>query len=184
MATILQRSPQRADLRGFVLATSLLGMILTTIATVAIGRLWPVGFGALVAALSLALGMWRPQSFLMPYRVFNRLAADVSRLTATAVGLVSFYFVIGSASLAGSRLQRAKPARVHSGWRRREPVEVTSLWKGPMKRQPHGWVSDYASWASSGERLWAWCLLPFLMMLSAVALEDDDIVSEGNYTLF
>jgi hypothetical protein len=53
-----------------------------------------------------------------------------------------------------------------------------------MKRQPHGWVSDYAAWASSGERLWASCLLPFLMILSAVALEDDDIVSEGNYTLY
>ena len=184
MATILDRSPQRADLRGFVLATSLLWMILTAIATVGIGSVWPVGFGALMAAISLALGMWRPQSFLLPYRVFNRLGADVSRLTATAVGLVSFYFVIGSASLVGSRLQRAKPLGLHSGWRRREPVEITSLWRAPSRRQPHGWVSDYASWVSSSERLWAWCLWPFLMILSAVELEDEDIVSEGNYTLY
>ena len=184
MTTILVRSPQRADLRGFVFATTLLWFILTATVSVVTGHVWAVGFGALTAAVFTMLGLWRPQSFLWSYRVFNRLAAEVYRLTAIAVGLVCFYFVIGAASLSASRLQRAKPAGSASGWRRREPLEVTSLWQSQTRKQAHGWVRGYASWATNGGRVWAWCLLPFLMILSTLQLEDEDAPSSGNYTLY
>ena len=185
MATIcLDRSPQRADLRGFVIATAVVGCTLAASVTVATGRVWPAAVGALTAALFVAIGLWRPKTFLWPYRVFNRLASDVSRLTAIAVRLVCFYLVIGGAGLVASRLQQAKPAELTSGWRRRGPLEITSLWQSPTRRQPRGWVRDYVSWGTTGANLWVWCLLPFLMVLSTVEVEDEGAVPTGNYTLY
>jgi hypothetical protein len=185
MATIrLDRSPQRADLKGFVVANALLWFGLAAGVTLVTGRTWPVGVGALTAAMLLAVGLWRPQACLWPYRIFNRLATDVSRLTAIAVRLVCFYLVIGSAGLVASRLQRARPAEKTSGWRQRGPVEITTLWRSPTIRRPNGWVRNYASWATTGTHLWVSCLLPFLMILSTVDAEEEGAVSSGNYTLY
>ncbi|MGH9147239.1 MAG: hypothetical protein ACRD1Q_11055 [Vicinamibacterales bacterium] len=185
MATIrLERSPQRADLKGFAVATALLWCVLAASVTVWTGIVWPVVIAALTSAMSVAIGLWRPEHFLLPYRVFNKLASMVSRLTAAAVRLVCFYLVIGGAGLVRSRLQQGKPDGPTSGWQPRGPLEITSLWQSPTRRRPNGWVRNYASWATTGANLWVWCLLPFLLILSTVELEDEGVTSTGNYTLY
>ena len=185
MATIrLERSPQRADLKGFVVATAMLWCVLTAGATVGTGLVWPIAIAALASAMLVALGVWRPEIFLLPYRVFNKLASMVSRLTAAAVRLVCFYLVVAGAGLVRSRVQKGKPDGPTSGWRPRGPLEINSLWKSPTKRRPNGWVRNCASWATTSPHLWVWCLLPFLMILSTVELDDEGAVSTENYTLY
>jgi hypothetical protein len=185
MATnFLDRSPQRADLRGFAVAAILLWLLVAAGASVLTGSRWVFGVAALVSMSVLALALWRPRLCLLPYRIFNRLTTDVSRVTAAAVRLVSFYLIIGGAGLVASRLQRAKPAEVTSGWQRRGPVEVTTLWRSPAIKRSRGWVRDYMSWASKWTNLWVWCLLPFLMILSTVEVEEENAVRSGNYTLY
>jgi hypothetical protein len=185
MATIhLDRSPQRADLRGFAVAAILLWLLVAAGASVLTGSRWVFGVAALVSMSVLTLALWRPRLCLLPYRIFNRLTTDVSRVTAAAVRLVSFYLIIGGAGLVASRLQRAKPAEVTSGWQRRGPVEVTTLWRSPAIKRSRGWVRDYMSWASKWTNLWVWCLLPFLMILSTVEVEEENAVRSGNYTLY
>jgi hypothetical protein len=185
MATIhLDRSPQRADLRGFAVAATLLWLFVAAGVSVLTGHRWVPGVAALASMSVLTLALWRPQLCLLPYQIFNRLTTDVSRVTAAAVRLVSFYLIIGGAGLVASRLQRATPAEVTSGWQRRGPVEVTTLWRSPAGTRSRGWVRDYTSWAGKWTNLWVWCLLPFLMILSTVEVEEESAVSSGNYTLY
>jgi hypothetical protein len=185
MATIhLDRSPQRADLRGFAVAATLLCLVVAAGVSALTGYHWVLAVAAITSMSVLALALWRPRHCLLPYRIFNRLTADVSRVTAAAVRLVSFYLIIGGAGLVASQLQRAKPVEVTSGWQRRGPVEVTTLWRSPASKRSRGWVRDYTSWASKWTNLWVWCLLPFLMILSTVEVEEESAVSSGNYTLY
>jgi hypothetical protein len=180
----LARSPQRADLRGFVVATAALWIGLAIVVTVITGSYWALSVGLLTAGGYLALGLWRPGTCHWLYRVFNRLASTVGRLTAIAVRFVCFHLVLRSVGLMGSRLQRARPARMISGWQPRGGLEVTLLKGSKTRGRRHGWVRDYASWASSGSNCWVWCLLPFLVVLSTVELDDENGVSAGNYTLY
>jgi hypothetical protein len=185
MPTIrLVRSPQRADLRSFAVATAVLWVMLAATASVATRRIWPIGVAGLTAVTIVALGVWRPQRLLWPYRMFNGLASPVSRLTAAAVRWVCFYVIIGGAGLAGSRLQQVRTAGLTSGWRRRGRLEITTMWQSTTVRRPNGWVRDYAKWAITRTNRWAWCLLPFLMILSTVEAEEEDELSGGNYTLY
>jgi hypothetical protein len=180
----LDRSPQRADLKSFAVATAVLCVMLAATATIATGRIWPVGVAGLTALTIVTLGVWRPQGLLWPYRVFNGLASPVSRLTATAVRWVCFYVIVGGAGLAGSRLRQVRPAGLTSGWHRRGRLEITTMWQSTTVRRPNGWVRDYARWATTRTNLWAWCLLPFLMILSTVQVGEEDELSGGNYTLY
>jgi hypothetical protein len=186
MATIhLDRSPQRADLRGFVVAVALLWLIVAAVVSVLTGYRWPVGVAALTSAGALVPGLWRPRLCLLPYRIFNRLTTDVSRVMAAAVRWVSFHMVIGGAGLVASRLQQTKPAGINSGWQRRGPIEIRTMWRSPAGKRSRGWVRNYMSWASTLTNLWVWCLLPLLMILSTVEAEEEDgAAPSGNYSLY
>jgi hypothetical protein len=178
---------RRATLRSFWLALSVVGGLLLSLlaALVTSGSFaWGIGL-AFVFALP---GVLWPEMISLPYRVWNRLARDFARYASLLVMGICFYLVLGAVSRTGSSLSLTRSSLGASLW-----VPHTTLVPATYINQ-HGivsentrsqdWIATLASWGRSSGNLWACCLLPFLILLSVFATEQETNVPTDIYTLF
>jgi hypothetical protein len=120
--------------------------------------------------------------------VWNRLARDFARYASLLVMGICFYLVLGAVSRTGSSLSLTRSSLGGSWW-----VPRTTLVPATYINQ-HGivsenarsqdWIAALASWGQSSGNLWACCLLPFLILLSLFATEQETSVPTDIYTLF
>lgn len=142
---------------------------------------WAVGLAALFAAMAVPL---LNENFARRlYHAWNnRIAGSVSKY-ATAILLRICLFVIFSAvGRTGSRFALG-PIASSTMWLSKKSVECAReqllLWQGTP-----GWIRSYFSWAFRSGNSWAVVLIPFLVLLRMVSVEQQR-TSEGNiYTLF
>ncbi len=178
---------RRATLRSFWLAFNVVGgLSLSLFASVFVPEAFAWGIGlAVVVAL---LGFLRPEMTVLPYRLWNRLAQDFARVAALFVMWICFYLVLGAVSRTGSSLSLTRPSLGESLWAPRQTLEP------PTYRAQHGisteniasqdWFSALTAWGKVSGNLWACCLVPFLVLLSVFATEQETSVPTDTYTLF
>jgi hypothetical protein len=181
--------PPRTWLQSFWITLSLAaGSILGTFCALVIAPRWSVS-GMVFALLMAVPGSLRPRIASRPYRLWNLLARRFVRLARFWVTGVCFYIICTSVGLTGSRARLAQPAANETLWVARTAstptTDVHHHNGAPPEFAQKGWIRAYFTWAQQSGNLWALCLLPFLIILSA--LENDQAqnpVAANVYTLF
>jgi len=162
-------------------------------AGVLIGVLWPLplsvgSFGlGIILALTLALpGLLWPFLVSVPYRVWNKLAREFARWTRPLIIGICYVIFIAVGRM-GTSLRLAPPTSTESRWVTRRtlaPATYVSQYSVPLKESSQKWIPTFLSWAVHSGNLWACCLLPFLVLLSVVKTDQEDIFPADIYTLF
>jgi len=186
----LPSSPTAVWLRSFWLVMSLSsGLLVGALAALFFSAPWFTP--GIIAALGLALpGLMWPQSVSMPYRAWNKLAYLYTRYASNGLLLIWFYLVFRAVGHSGSSsLRLVRPLAAKSLWVPREVQTVT-----PSHGSQHttieealhrSWVSAFLTWATSTSNWWAYCLLPFFMLLAPLVREHEDSPSPvDTYPLF
>lgn len=180
---------RRACLRSFLFVITLLsGLCVTSVLALLVPR-WFAASAMLTLVLTV-VGLLRPHEWTMWlfYRVWNEIA---SRWASCARGIllgICYYVVFVAVGRTGSSLSLERTHPAHSCWVPRitlAPAAYGSQSRLPIGEFPQkGWITNVFSWAARSGNLWACGLLPFLILLSALATDEESEVSDNIYTLF
>jgi hypothetical protein len=185
----LPSPPRLALLKSFWLVTSLGGgLFVAALASLFVPIGWAVTAVAL-AAIVAWLGFRRPRIAVRPYRTWDKLARTYARYARGWLLLSCFYVVFLAVGRAGSTIRLLPPTAPKSLW---IPWEIHAAaapesCRGVAEEQglPRGWVAPFLRWATRTGNWWAYCLVPFLALLSALDTEHEErAFPAGIYTLF
>ncbi len=185
---ILPSPPRRAWLMSFWFVISLSsGFLLGALSRLLGSPLWFL-MGMILAMLLAALGLIRPAIVRVSYRVWNDLARFYSRAAGLLLKGICFYGIFVPAGWVGSSLLITRPISSRSLWMPRqthEPTKYTSQYDALDEDYPHrGWISTLLLWARRSGNIWALFVLPSLILLSALQLDEESSSPSGIYTLF
>lgn len=142
----------------------------------------------LVAVPVLALpGLLWPQVAIPAYAVWNKLAAEFSRLSRTWLMGICFYVIVVAVGRSGASLRLSRPDSGQSLWVLRPD---SSAARNGFERvvatdeSSKSWISNFIKWSGRSRNLWACGVLPFLVLLSVLDPEPDNTVPKEIYTLF
>jgi hypothetical protein len=190
MAIVLPNLNRRAWRRGFWVTLALVLGVMTGVVLWGLSP-WQRAAAALITTgVAAAPGLLRPRLASMPMQIWNRLARLFAHAATAWITAVCFYVVVralGRGQVSSLRLTEAaagqslwapwQDAAGHAGSGAAGIVAVPS----PAR----GWAGDVAAWARSSGNLWAWCLLPFLLVLAALETGGDvEAPPPGIYTLY
>jgi len=170
----LPNKTRRSWLRSFWLVVSAtIGLTVAVPLAVFVSAEW-FGIGVLAALIIAVPGLLWPKVVDKPYRSWNRLALYYARVASLYVKLISFHFVIVMARRSESGLILGDPGDTMSGWQPREPLALAAYKSlhDVVKTQgfhKKGWIPTYLSWAMGTRQLHAVLLLPYIMLLRALA---------------
>lgn len=176
----LPKPPRRAYLRAFwiLLSTVATGMLF------ALGSFFPIlrleGFGLVIPFLFLLVGIMWPGVASLPYRVWNRLVPLISRGLQAYLLSILYFVVFSAVGKAGSNLvlRRADP---RNGWL---PYSEAINTCAETSHPSAGWIRNYLKWATQSPNGWLYVLLPFLLLVSALELEEEKAPPTNIYTLY
>ena len=179
--------PTRSSLRIFWLLICLCAGFLISVLSAPLLSHGSLSLGTFLA-LGLALpGLLWPFSISVPYRLWNKLAREFARWARASIMAICYVIFI-AVSATGTSLNLDRPPSTQSRWIRRGTVapaayisQDSGTWKGSSEK---GWIFAFLSWAVRSGALWACCLLPFLVLLSAFDTEQEYSVPTNIYTLF
>lgn len=189
MKTIfLPLRPRRAFLTSFGLTIALLGMLMMAAISWQRGSLPLLAVGAF-ATLALAVSAkLRPEWWVLPYRVWNKVARLYAPVARAYILLVCYYTIFPVLRLLGSTLTSSPASSSESAWVQRGTLPVTMYGSQHHTAQEqagvYGWVRSYASWAMRSRQPWALALLPFLILISLLETVEETSYPVDIYTLF
>lgn len=179
--------PRRAWLKSFGLIMSLLSLLGFSVAASRFQSTPVMACGVCIAVgLAVVASLW-PRFWMVPYRVWNKLARLYGQFARVYL-LRLCYLVVSAAGLGGQSRDFARDGRAGSGW-----IPRSSATGSSNRNQSHdntqaslnrGWIRVYASWAIEAGQYWSLALLPFLMVLSAMDIEEGSQPLTKTYTLF
>jgi hypothetical protein len=185
----LPSPPRLALLKSFWLVISLGGgLFVGALASPLVPMVWVIMVVALAAIIAW-LGFRRPRIAVIPYQAWNKLAQTFARYARGWLLLGCFYVVFLSVGRAGSTIRLLPPIASKSLW---VPWEIHAAaapdsCRGVAEENglPRGWVAPFFRWATRTGNWWAYCLVPFLALLSALDIEHEErAFPAGIYTLF
>ncbi len=149
------------------------------------GQIAVAATAATAAGILLLLSIWRPEVFAVLYDLYVRVTRRAARGVRSIVLRAAHATVIGCVGLAGSSISREKPRTGESLWVERhtlDPAHYASLWDGPGSAR--GGLRDFIRWSFGGGRVWALCLVPFLVLLRVSDTEGGRAFPTRIYTLY
>ena len=183
----LPNQPNRVELRSFALAFGgVAGAVVGAAAWRTGQEAWAV-YAVAVALLLSVPGVFRPNLVGHAYIVWNRIADVMARAARFVLTLICFA-VVAAAGRAGSRLQRRAASAHESGWQPRARIDVESF-GGQSARSwtlssGLGWTRAYLQWTRGSGNEWASALLPFLLLIRALRIDETGSLDDRIYTLF
>lgn len=179
---------RRVTLQSFWLAICLFGgLLLGSLLSLLVSFSWALCGAGIAVVLALPGLLW-PQMMVLPYRVWNRLAREVARFASLILMSTCFYIVLVAVGRAGSTLNLAHSMAPPSSWVPRDTLAPTTY---PYQHgiptndsRSRGWIASLVSWGRASGNLWVCCLVPFLILLSVFASEQESNVPTDIYTLF
>ena len=189
MITLPRFPPGRAWLQSFWMAMSLTSGAMVSIVCGLLISPWWFASGAAFAVVMAVPGLLWPQLASPPYRAWNKLARGVVRVARLWVTGVCFYIICVTVGLTGSYARLARPTSHESLWVARRTPASAAYGGGydgvPREFARKGWIRAYFAWARQSGNVWAVCLLPFLILLSATENdENQNRIASNIYTLF
>lgn len=189
MSTIILPSrPRPACLMGFWLGITLAGgLVIGFLLAVLVSPL--VSGIALILALLLALlGFLQRQVVSIVYNAWNWMARRFTGVARRILLRICFYVIFAGVGLTGSSLGIGRPTSSRSMWVRRktlQPIAYFHQYNLSTKELPRrGWVITFVSWAVRSGNFWAFCLLPFLILLGSLHADQERSFPANIYTLF
>jgi hypothetical protein len=188
MITLLSR-PRRAWLMGFWFAISVCsGVFIGLVSALLISPQWCVLGGIPVVVLACTGLLWR-RAIRKAYAVWNRLALGFGRAAQLLLMGICFYVIFVAVGRTGSALRLAHPSPTASLWVARGTLApnayVSQYGAGDGASLQKGWIATFLSWAVRSGNWWALSLLPFLILLSALQIDETKSTFPANiYTLF
>jgi hypothetical protein len=185
----LPSPPRLAFLKSFWLVICIgSGMFVGALVSLLVSTRWGIMVAA-AAALVAWLGLLRPQIAATPYRIWNKLARTFARYARGWLLLICFYVVFLGVGRAGSPIRLLPPIASKSLWVPWEihAAGVQESCRGVIEENglPRGWVLPFIRWATRTRNWWAYCLVPFLALLSVLDTEgEESAFPAGIYTLF
>jgi len=182
---VLPHQGQRAWVRAFWLAMAFW-------AGLVVGLVMPgsPGWCALTAVVAVVLvgcvPLARPREARWLYRLWVRASRLYARLARFAL-LTLCYGIVLVAGAAGSALRLRRPMHGESLWeaRRTLPTDAyRSQYEGAgSSAVGHRWRAILA-WAAQSGNAWALALVPFLLVVAALDMDEGAPYPVGIYTLF
>jgi hypothetical protein len=185
----LPSPPRRTRLMSFWLVSSAVsGVLVGILSALLVAPEW-IGTGVILALLMAVPGFLWPQFVSRPYQVWNRLARYFARRACLVLIGVCYFVIFVAVGRAGSSLQILRPTFSSSLWLPRgtlTPAAYFHQYDVTVKGFPQtGWVRSYFSWALGSGNVWAVCLLPFLLLLKSLQVDQKSSSFPTNiYTLF
>ena len=188
MRTIrLLSRPRRAWLTSFCMLVGLIIMLLAGAMFLYQHSLSLLELGIALAISSVVSGILWPQAWTLPYRAWNKLArhyGDFARFCL--LGLC--YMIISAVGMGNPLPSFWRSASSGSGWSPRPTFPSSTYGSthhaegGDAWRQ--GWIRSFASWAINSHQPWVLTLLPFLIALSFLEIDEGSAPPSKTYTLF
>ena len=173
---------------GFWLAMTLTGgLVIGYLSAVLVS---PVLSGiALILALMLTLlGFLQPKVVSVVYRGWNSVARRFTSVARIIVLRICFSVIFASVGLTGSSLDICRPNSGRSMWvlrKTRQPIVYSEQYDASAKEfRQGGWIVTFLSWAVQSGNFWAFCLLPFLILLKSLDADQERSFPTNIYTLF
>lgn len=188
MASIhLDPVPRRAWLTSFGVASGFLSG--AGICAVAWWTGSPSAFlaGALAFLVPSLVGAVLPQTMIIPYRGFAKLARIYAGAARKWIICACYLVVLTAVGGLGSSLDLREGRTRNSLWARRSTLSAAtyaSQHHSQRGRSSGGWIRTFTSWTVRSGNLWALSILPFLVMLAALEFEEHRDVPSDIYTLF
>lgn len=184
----LPSTTNRARLTSFWFAfSSLSGLLVGVLAALLIG-IWWLGVGVVLTLLLSVFGLFRIEGISKLYNLWNKVARSFGGWASIWLMSVSYYIVFFIVGRTGSSLRLARPSGSESMWAGRQTLPVTT-YTSQYGSNSHGsyekgWIANFLSWGTHSGNLWACCLLPFLILLKALEVEDRSSFPTRIYTLY
>ncbi len=145
------------------------------------------GASALTTAVIGLGSLTVPRALSRPYAAWNRLARVYVRIARHAVLAASYYTVFTLVGLAGSRLQLSRPRAGASQWARRPAGAHGRGSRGghaPAAEADEKWLRRLLSWSGHADQGWVLCLVPFVFLCRALAIDTEEPPPGDIYTLY
>ena len=178
-------SPRRAQFCAFWLVqsacTAFLAMIVGGVLGVRRYMLLGIIFGLLMALP----GLWRPHAIASLYRAWNRWAERYALGARMLLLRICYYVVFTPVGCDGSIIR--PDAKCQSLWMPRttlSPNAYVSQYDLTLPGFSRSWAIGYLGWAYKSGNIWAWGLLPFLILIAALETQRSKAYPVSIYTLF
>jgi len=185
---ILLPSARPAYLKSFSITLGVLSGLLTSILSYWLDSGVLLYFGVVLAGGFPLLGLLWPQIVSTPYSYWNVLANCFARFARLFLMGTCFYVILLAVGRAGTSINLARPRPDQSLWLPKKTLSPDTYayeFAGSGKHfTERGWLRSYLCWAKASGHVWAFFLVPFLAMLSAVEIYRDRRFPAGVYTLF
>ena len=147
---------------------------------------WHTG-GVLWTLALIVLGFAWPRAVKIVYRLWNRLARRFGQVASDLILLICFYTTFVATAQAGPSLKFQLNERGKSLWMPRRTLSrgaYVGMGTSPTDRSEASWLNLLLSWSRQPGQLWTVCLIPFLMLLSALETRTADDPPSGIYSLY
>ena len=185
---ILLPSARPAYLKSFSITLALLSGLLISVLSYSFGLRVLFSFVTVLAVGFPLLGLLWPKMMSRPYRVWNVAANYFARVARLFLIGICFYIILLAVGRAGTSMNLARPRPDESLWLSKKTLSPDTYayeFAASGKRfTERGWLRSYLCWARVSGHVWAFFLVPFLAMLSAVEIYRDRRFPAGVYTLF
>jgi hypothetical protein len=147
-------------------------------------------FGLMLAVCMALVGLRWPQCVLTPYRFWNKLAYGIARVLSLVLLGVCFFTIFIFARLGSTRssLRLDRKTDGESMWISRgtlPPIAYLSMSSAIIKDPTEKcWILTFLSWVVQSGNFWAFCLLPFMILLRFLDAHQDRGFPANIYTLF
>ena len=171
---------------GLVLSVAA-GAVMAGALAMVVSPLWSF-WGILLAFTMSVPALLQPQMVSLPYRVWNRTAQSFASGARFLLTTIVFYTILLAAGRAGHTMKLTRPSSLQSGWHPRKTLDPSAYLSldDVSRERPYGkgLMSSYLPWALQSKNLWAVSLLPFLILLSSLDVDEPETVPSDIYTLF
>ena len=172
--------------KSFWLVVSLgSGLLAGAILPLVVSPRWS-GLAVAIGLASALPALLRPETVAIPYRMWNTMILWYVRLARAWVALVCFFTIFTIVGRAGSALRLNHPSGRSSLWVPFETGTETDHRGVTVEDSSNrSWVPAFLSWAARTGNWWAYSLLPFLVLMSALEPERErSTVPTSIYTLY
>jgi hypothetical protein len=184
----LPRNPRRSFLISFWFVLSITSGLLIGITLSLLFSSQFLGLGVLLALVLVLPGLLRPELVTIPYGMWNKLVREFARVGSLFLLAICFYVIFMPFGRMRSSLRLTRRPCEESLWVPRETLPSTayiSQYDIPIKGCPRkGWIPNFLLWARQSDNSWAYCLLPFLILLRFLETEEDKSFPKNIYTLY
>jgi hypothetical protein len=184
MYITLPNALRRGEQRSFCIAVSTIALTVLPLIT---GFSVMLGYAAGAIVCACIVGLVFPRLIRIPYRIWNKSAKLFARFACMYLIIIAFHLVLRPAAILKSRWAHSK-RKSTSSWVLKDPGSARTY--ETQYQMPDGlsvlapWPLAFLSWAWRTADIPAMFLLPFLMMISFLQLEEEGSQISDIYTLF